>query len=150
MAAVGAAVKEAAVVAARPVATPTATATAAAGTTGVQGSQAAKVTPEAKLASTALAVSPTGGVVVKVTCPAGATNCAGTVTLRTLSAVSAQAGKKAVLTLASGAFTVGGGSSKSLTLHLSAKARKLLARSHVLRGERRSWRMTRRAPRTQR
>ncbi|HTC72425.1 MAG TPA: hypothetical protein VK655_06020, partial [Solirubrobacteraceae bacterium] len=36
------------------------------------------------------------------------------------------------LTLASGSFTISGGAVKTLTLHLSAKARALLAHSHVL------------------
>jgi hypothetical protein len=55
------------------------------------------------------------------------------VTLRTLTAVTSSNHKKAVLTLASGSFTATGGTVKAVTLHLSAKARKLLARSHVLR-----------------
>lgn len=85
------------------------------------------------LASTSLPVSPAGAVPIKVNC-LGQSSCAGTVTLRTLTAVSAGAGKKkAVLTLASASFTVAGGKVKVLTLHLSAKARGLLARSHVLR-----------------
>jgi hypothetical protein len=61
------------------------------------------------------------------------------VTLRTLTAVSAGAhaaktkSKKAILTLASASFSVSGGSVKFVTLHLSAKARRLLARAHKLR-----------------
>jgi hypothetical protein len=60
------------------------------------------------------------------------------VTLRTLSAVRASAGasartKRAVLTLATGPFTVAGGKVATVTLHLSTKARKLLARLHVVR-----------------
>jgi PKD repeat protein len=94
--------------------------------------------PEAKLAVSSLSVSSSGGVPVKVSCPAGA-SCAGTVTLRTIGAVSASvsahAGKKAVLTLATGSFTVSGGAVKTITLHLSAKARKLLAKAHTLRAK---------------
>jgi hypothetical protein len=41
--------------------------------------------------------------------------------------------KPAVLTLAAGSFTVAGGEVRAVTLHLSAKARALLARSHTLR-----------------
>jgi hypothetical protein len=92
--------------------------------------------PAASLAGTSLTVSPSGAVVLKVSCPAGVSACLGTVTLRTLSAVSARAStaaKKAVLTLASGSFAVTGGQVKAITLRLSAKARKLLARSHTLR-----------------
>ncbi len=94
--------------------------------------------PAAKLAGSQLTVSVTGGVPVKVSCPAGA-SCAGTITLRTIGAVSARvsghAAKKAVLTLATASFTVSGGKVKVLMLHLSAKARKLLAKSHTLRAK---------------
>ncbi len=92
--------------------------------------------PEAKLAGTAVSVSPSGVFTLKVTCPSGEATCIGTVTLRTAAAVSASAHKKkAILTLATGSFTVAGGQTKALTLHLSAKARALLARSHVLRAK---------------
>jgi PKD domain len=102
--------------------------------------------PDATLASSALTVSANGAVAVKVTCPAQESSCAGTLTLRTLSAVVARASrahaakskgkstsKAVVLTLASGSFTVGGGQTRTVTLHLSAAARTLLARSHLLR-----------------
>ncbi len=102
---------------------------------GVHGEVQVKGNPEAKIASSSLATSPSGSFTVKVSCPAGETSCAGTITLKTLGAVSAAAKKKAVLTLASGSFTVAGGTSKSLTLHLSSAAKKLLARSHVLRAK---------------
>jgi hypothetical protein len=76
-------------------------------------------------------------VTLKISCPAGVAACSGTVTLKTLTAVSAKASasaaKKSILTLASGSFTVSGGQTKTITLHLSAKARSLLAHSHVLR-----------------
>jgi hypothetical protein len=91
--------------------------------------------PLAKIASTSLTVSSSGAVTIKVSCPAG-TTCAGTVTLKTLTAVSARASaaksKKSIVTLAAGSFTVTGGQSKTITLHLSATARKLLAHSHSL------------------
>jgi hypothetical protein len=87
--------------------------------------------PEARVAGTSLGVTPNGAVSVKLSCPVGETACAGTITLRTLNAVSA--GKKAILTLASGSFSVSGGQVKTLTLHLSAKARRLLAKTHSLR-----------------
>ena len=101
----------------------------------------------AKLASTSLSVSRKGALTIKVSCPSGDTSCAGAVTLRTLTAVSARVAaraggsaaaakskksKKAILTLASGSFSVSGGHVEAVTLHLSAKARALLARSHVL------------------
>jgi hypothetical protein len=77
---------------------------------------------------------------VKVTCPTGKSSCTGTVILRTLKAVIATATvhqskkrKAAILTLASGSFRLAGGQVKTLTLRLSAEARKLLATTHVLR-----------------
>ena len=90
--------------------------------------------PEAKLASASLSVTAAGAFTVKITCPAGDTDCSGAITLTTLGAVGTGK-KKAVLTLASGSFTIAGGAGKSFTLHLSAKARALLARSHVLRAK---------------
>jgi hypothetical protein len=85
------------------------------------------------LASTSLGVAANGAVVIKVAC-LGTSACIGRVTLRTLSAVSATAGaRKSLLTLASGSFNLAPGQTKALTLHLSSKARKLLARTHVLR-----------------
>jgi Trypsin len=94
--------------------------------------------PDATIASPFLTVSSSGALVVKVRCPAGETSCTGAITLRTLRAVSASLSgrdakhKAAVLTLAVGSFTVPGGQSKAVALHVSAAARKLLARSHVL------------------
>jgi hypothetical protein len=100
----------------------------------------AAAVPDAELASTALLADASGHVVVEISCPARETSCAGTVTLRTLSAVSAEAGAveaagkgATILTLAKGSFTVVGGRSKKLTLRLSAKGRTLLARSHAVR-----------------
>jgi hypothetical protein len=101
---------------------------------GVQGIQTTHGTPVATLAGTSLAVTAAGAFPVKVSCPAGETACTGTITLKTLSAVAAGGKKKAILTLASGSFSVTGGTTKTITLHLSAKARTLLAHSHVLRG----------------
>ena len=97
--------------------------------------------PEAKLASASLSVTASGSLLIEVTCPARESSCAGTVTLRTLNAVVAAAGaghsrttktKAAILTLASGSFSVAGGQVRKLTLHLSKKARELLAKVKVL------------------
>lgn len=99
--------------------------------TGVLPFVSSQGDPEARLASSTLSVSAAGAVPVSVTCPRGETSCTGTVTLRTLNAVSARK-KKAILTLASGAFTVAGGRTETITLHLSSQARALLARSHTL------------------
>ncbi len=82
-------------------------------------------------------MSASGDVSVKISCPAGESSCTGTVTLRTLNAVSASADaakvKPAILALATGSFTVPGGEAKTVTLRLSAKARALLARLHTMR-----------------
>ena len=113
---------------------------AASGSGGVSGvrSSLAPPIPDAELAGTSLQVSAAGAVTLKISCPAGESSCTGTVTLRTLSAViatRAQAAKRkpAILTLASGSFSVAGGKVKTLTLHLSAAARVLLAHAHTLR-----------------
>jgi len=104
---------------------------------GFQTSLIAPV-PDARLAGASLQVSSTGAVVVKISCPAGETVCEGTVTLRTLGAVLVDSGRAArrraaVLTLAAGPFTVAGGRVVAVVLHLPARARALLSRSHVLR-----------------
>jgi hypothetical protein len=93
--------------------------------------------PVATLAGAALSASPNGAVLVRVGCPAGETTCSGTITLRTLTAVSARArsakSKKVILTLGTGSFSVAGGSVKTVTLHLTPKGRKLLGRMRRLR-----------------
>ncbi len=77
----------------------------------------------------ALTASSGGVLTLKIDC-AGQSACTGTATLKTASAVSAgKHKKKAVLTLASGSFKVLGGHVQAITLHLSAAARTLLARS---------------------
>ena len=109
---------------------------------GVSASQTRKKppVPDAELASTSLTASSSGTVTVEVSCPAAETSCAGTVTLRTLSAIgagaSAHESKKAttaILTLAAGPFRVAGGRVTRVKLRLSAKARALLVRAHLLR-----------------
>jgi PKD repeat protein len=95
--------------------------------------------PVVGLAGTRLAAGRGGAVQLVITCPAGETNCAGTVTLRTLHPVAIRAARArtrsrkpsaAVLMLAGGKFTVAGGRQLSLTLHLTARARALLAHMH--------------------
>jgi hypothetical protein len=107
---------------------------------GVNGFQASHppVLPDAALAATSLQVTRSGAVTLKISCPTGETSCSGTISLRTLAAVIAGDGyaarqKPSVLTLATGSFTVAGGKLVAVTLHLSAKARTLLARTHTLR-----------------
>jgi hypothetical protein len=103
---------------------------------GVLGSTEAS--PDATIASASLQANASGTVHVKISCPAGESSCTGTVALRTLNAVASRVldawnAKVAVLTLATGSFNVPGGQAKTITLHLSARARKLLAHRHLLR-----------------
>jgi hypothetical protein len=95
--------------------------------------------PNAVLASRALAASSAGTVAVRVHCPVGVGRCTGTVTLRTLAAVLATSGGRvapvagATLTLAKAAFSILAGHSKTIQLHLSPRARALLSGGHSLR-----------------
>jgi hypothetical protein len=82
--------------------------------------------------------TPAGVVPVKVSCPAGETSCIGSITLTIPTAGSASAGreakakKKPPLTLATGSFTVAGGKTATVQLHLSSKGKALLKHSHTL------------------
>ncbi len=108
---------------------------------GVAASQARrKPVPDAELVSTSLTANSSGTLIVKVSCPATESICAGTVTLRTLSAVIASAtarqskqAQAAILTIAAGSFKVAGGQVKAIKLHLSARGRALLVHAHMLR-----------------
>jgi hypothetical protein len=107
---------------------------------GVEPSITEKPIPVVAISGSPSAVAGSGSFTVKLTCPSKETQCSGTVTLKTLTAVAASAAhaskaKKAILTLASGSFTIAGGGVKVLTLHLSAKARALLAKSHTLKAK---------------
>ncbi len=97
--------------------------------------------PNARLASASLAVSPAGTIALEVTCPTEESSCVGTVTLRTLGAVTVRAAgshgatkrrRAAVLMLASGTFAVAGGQRRAVTLSLSRSARALLVRARTL------------------
>jgi len=92
--------------------------------------------PEAKIAgSTSLSVGAGGAVTLQVSCPAKESECVGTVTLQAVVARSAKKGgkpKKVTITLARGSFSVAGGASKALTLHISAQGRALLAHGRTL------------------
>lgn len=101
--------------------------------TGFQGVLAS--TPSAHVAGSSLKASSSGAVTLQIACATGGSSCAGSVTLRTATAVSARravAAKKAILTLGSASFSVAPGATAKITLHLSAKARALLARTHIL------------------
>jgi hypothetical protein len=83
--------------------------------------------------------TPAGVVPIKVSCPAGESSCIGSITLTTIgpagsasTAREAKAKKKPVLTLATGSFTVAGGKTATVQLHLSSKAKALLKHSHTL------------------
>jgi PKD domain len=86
------------------------------------------------------AVTSSGSFPLKLSCPPEETSCSGTVGLKTAGAVVASAHlakkkkkpKAAVLTLAGGSFTITGGGSQTLTLHLSSKGRELLAKAGVI------------------
>jgi hypothetical protein len=109
---------------------------------GVSASQEREqpAVPDAELASTSLLESSSGTLSVRVSCPAAETSCSGTVTLRTLNAVSvgasghqANRSKAAILTLTAGSFDVAGGRVTTLRLRLHPKARALLVHARTLR-----------------
>ncbi len=82
-------------------------------------------------------VSSSGSFTITLSCPAGTGSCTGTLTLKTAKAVIASLGheakaKASVLALASGSFAITAGQSKSITLHLSSKAKALLAKAHSI------------------
>jgi hypothetical protein len=109
------------------------------GTIGVLPAQESRppVVPNAALVNTILAAARSGTVTLKVSCPTGESSCTGSLTLRTLSAVTTSVhgskARKAILALGQVAFTIVGGSVKALSLHLYPSARALLARTHPLR-----------------
>ncbi len=85
----------------------------------------------ASFSGSSLSVSSSGSLTVTITCPSGG-SCSGSLTLQTASAVAASSKKqsrKKVLTLASGSFSLSGGS-RSVTLHLSSTGKALLSSSH--------------------
>ncbi len=108
------------------------------GVAGFSSTAPGSLAPAARLASTTLTVSTAGVLKVQVSCPAGASGCAGSLALRTLQAVLAGAHpasrpRPAVLTLTAGSFRLGGGTTGSLTLHLSSKGRSYFGHHHPLR-----------------
>jgi PKD repeat protein len=99
--------------------------------------------PDVVVHGATLTASRTGVVTLALACPTGKSGCAGTVTLRTLEAIGARATgsprtrkrKAAILTLASGTFTVAGGRTKTVALRLTSAARMLLTRTRRLRAQ---------------
>jgi PKD repeat protein len=91
-----------------------------------------QVSPQASAAS--------GGVLkTTVSCPATKVSCAGTVQVKTATAVAASARKKgkkpkkSQLVLGSSSFSLAGGTSQTLTIHLSSQGMALLNKSKSLR-----------------
>ena len=87
-----------------------------------------------------MVASSKGAITGAVSCPRSARSCAGSLTLKSTTAVgviaSASQAKKrktVTLTLAVGSFKILGGHAATVTMHLTTKARKLLARVHVIR-----------------
>jgi iron transport multicopper oxidase len=93
--------------------------------------------PSARIAGTVFTASRRGMLKLRVGCPAAVVICSGRIVLRARTAIAAGAspsakGNTVLLTLAAGSFAIRGGQVRTLTMHLSAKARALLARRHVL------------------
>lgn len=103
---------------------------------GVSAFQTAVTANVRLVGSTILTASASGTIGLKLSCPTGVTRCAGSVTIRTLTltvAPGSKSHKPAILTLASGPFTINGGKATTLKLRLTSAARALLARKHLLR-----------------
>jgi phosphodiesterase/alkaline phosphatase D-like protein len=128
-------------------------------TGGVKGQQEAS--PDAAVAGSSAAVGSSGAFALKVSCPAAAGSCTGSLVVKTAGAVAASAhasfaalvssalgevratiaaaghaaAHKSIMTLSTAGFSVTAGQSKTVTLHLTAKARKLLAKLRVVRAK---------------
>ncbi len=107
-------------------------------TKGVEHEITNKPIPVVTVAGSAMSVAANGAFSLKLSCPGDETTCSGTVTLKTLTAVAARSAheakkKKAILTLAAGSFSIAAGKLKVISLHLTAKAKKLLAKMHTVR-----------------
>jgi iron transport multicopper oxidase len=90
--------------------------------------------PIATLTSRTLIATRDGKLSLRVSCPAGESVCAGTVSIQTLRAVRIGGSKRAkILTLAYGYFQVAGGHSTIVHLRLSPYGRRLLARNRQVR-----------------
>jgi hypothetical protein len=98
---------------------------------------ASGLAPIVTLASAALRASAAGTLSVVLYCPAGEISCAGTVTLRgfVTSKDKHRRTHRSSVTLASGAFTMSGGTQRTVVLHISRQARSLLARLRTLQAQ---------------
>jgi hypothetical protein len=81
--------------------------------------------PEVRVVSSTLWASTRGVLTVKLRCPASAGTCKGTIAIR-----SPYRRRTRTLLYAHGSFTIAGGHVLSLRLHLSRRARSLLAHHH--------------------
>ena len=94
--------------------------------------------PLVELAGALLTARPDGALLVKVSCPAAESRCAGTIALRTTVARGGALGghskrrRTASVTVALGTFSLAGGNTVSLALRPTAQGRALLARAHIL------------------
>jgi hypothetical protein len=89
----------------------------------------------ATAAGGSMTVASNGTVPIKVTCPSG--TCTGTVQLQATVATTAKRHGKTIhksvkLTIGSGSFSVAGGKTATVLVHLSSQARAQLARAHKL------------------
>lgn len=108
------------------------------GVAGLPTSVDAKVL-DTKLDATGLLANRAGYVSLKLICPAGESSCVGTLILRTSNTFGTQSGaannktSATPLTLATGRFSLSGGHTATVVLHLTPRARLLLAHVHLLR-----------------
>jgi hypothetical protein len=90
--------------------------------------------PLANLTSRTIIAGRNGTLSLRISCPAGESACAGTVSLQTLTAVrTAGSTRRRILTLASVSFRVAGGDTTTVHLRLSSFGRRLLARNRQVR-----------------
>ncbi len=89
----------------------------------------------ARLVGTALVAGRGHEIRVRLSCPAAVERCAGTITLRTLTPLPTPGHPRArrILTLADASFAIRSGATTAIALRLSARAARLLGRSHALR-----------------
>jgi PKD repeat protein len=111
-------------------------AAAALGVSAFKGSAPAPLAPLAQLAAGALRVSPAGRVVLHLSCPAGASTCTGTVTLRLLTPAGPARSRRGHLkapATSSVAFSIAVGQVGAVVIRLDGAALALLGRSHTAR-----------------
>ena len=87
--------------------------------------------PDAEIVGSSVTAATGGATLVRISCPAAESVCAGTITLR--ASAPAPHGRRAVITLAAGAFSAAGGHVTSVRLRISGPALRLLNRSRSLR-----------------